>query len=264
MISVKDIDVKHLARAVYAARNAMNSWDKSDSDIKNDVLGKNDLKLAQNLFDAGASHRKYLRQVAVIMDITAPLYWWKEADTYKIGTVSDSCSTMHKIAAKEFTFEDFSCEHLNERSMKALGEVIKNLNYNRDKFLETNDKQYWWQMIQLLPSTYNQLRTFSCSYENIANILDQRSNHKLDEWREFCNILKTLPYVEDIMCREKPMRAVCFHCMKPTVIWQNDFSFEDMGYEGDGIVNVCKCANCGADIEYAVRFDDEEDDGNET
>lgn len=169
----------------------------------------------QKLFNGGTEHRKYLRQIIVSLDITAPLYWWKEFDTYKVGTVANSCSTMHKIQAKEFTLDDFSCEHLmdGEASLReanvpfdsygysikdVLGITIATLNYAREKFLETQDKAWWWQMIQLLPSSYNQRRTVTMSYENVFTILRQREGHKLDEWRNLCEILKGLPNVKEI------------------------------------------------------------------
>ena len=158
----------------------------------------------RRLFKAGTEHRKYLRQIFVSMDITAPLYWWKEFDTYKIGTVTDSCSTMHKIHAKEFTFEDFSMEHIGHvpncdpMYYAAVDYVIMALNEARHCYLDTKDKAYWWQMIQLLPSSYNQKRTVTMNYENVFSIIKQRSGHKLDEWNELVEILKTLPYVKEI------------------------------------------------------------------
>lgn len=212
---------------IQGLRNPMNSWEKSDSrtcrqdgsfcmecEHKNDYcLGKNDHSLMQRLSNAGTEHRKYMRMMPVYVRITAPLYWWKEADTYKIGTVANSCSTMHKIAEKEFTLEDFSCEHLmSDYSMEdeliysnpndiftskyILQFTIDVLNHYRAKYLETKDKKYWWQMIQLLPSSYNQTRNVMMNYEVLANIYRQRKNHKLDEWREFSKWVETLPYSE--------------------------------------------------------------------
>lgn len=208
-------------------RNPMNSWEKSDSELATagyDVigfyLGEADLDLMQRLSNAGTEHRKYMRMMPVYVRITAPLYWWKEADTYKIGTVANSCSTMHKIAEKEFTLEDFSCEHLmSDYSMEdeliysnpndiftskyILQFTIDVLNHYRAKYLETKDKKYWWQMIQLLPSSYNQTRNVMMYYEVLANIYRQRKGHKLDEWREFCKWIETLPYSELITGKEE-------------------------------------------------------------
>lgn len=212
---------------IQGLRNPMNSWGKSDSgtcrqdgsfcmecEHKNDYcLGENDHSLMQRLSNAGTEHRKYMRMMPVYVRITAPLYWWKEADTYKIGTVANSCSTMHKIAEKEFTLEDFSCEHLmSDYSMEdeliysnpndiftskyILQFTIDVLNHYRAKYLETKDKKYWWQMIQLLSSSYNQTRNVMLNYEVLANIYRQRKNHKLDEWREVCKWIETLPYSE--------------------------------------------------------------------
>lgn len=152
----------------------------------------------RKLFAAGHAHRKYLRQIFVAMDITVPLYWWKEFDTYKVGTTANSCSTMHKIAAKEFELSDFSTEHLVGLSIAALQGVLDVMNLERKHFLVTHDKDCWWQMIQLLPSSYNQRRTVTMTYENVMNMLDYREGHKLDEWREFCEILRALPHVEGI------------------------------------------------------------------
>lgn len=208
-------------------RNPMNSWEKKDSregceqglcwktcnfsphwcgNTPRYVLGENDHSLMQRLSNAGTEHRKYMRMMPVYVRITAPLYWWKEFDTYKVGTVANSCSTMHKIAEKEFNWGDFSNEHLthtdsrhmdeNEDAMNALQVVINALNYNRNKYLETKNKTFWWQMIQLLPSSYNQTRNVMLNYEVLANIYRQRKSHKLDEWREFCKWIETLPYSE--------------------------------------------------------------------
>lgn len=200
-------------------RNPMNSWEKSDSEItpieedtyrqcyipEEFTLGENDHSLMQRLSNAGTEHRKYMRMMPVYVRITAPLYWWKEFDTYKVGTVANSCSTMHKIQAKEFTLEDFSIEHLNNDRSAELSNVewlehlIHHLNKDRLRFIETKDKQYWWQMIQLLPSSYNQTRNVFLNYEVLANIYKSRKNHKLDEWREFCKWIESLPYSELIM-----------------------------------------------------------------
>ena len=207
-------------------RNPMNSWEKIDSGVKcsmnvigdclndkeyllcndctNFKLGPNDHSLMQRLSNAGTDHRKFMRMIPVYVRITAPLYWWKEFDTYKVGTVANSCSTMHKIQAKEFTLDDFSCEHLDHLSLELLKDVIAKLNANRNEFLEYKDgddsinskKDYWWQMIQLLPSSYNQTRNVMMNYEVLTNIYKSRKNHKLDEWREFCKWIETLPYSE--------------------------------------------------------------------
>ena len=211
MIKIENIETWGFEHAIRGMRNPLNSWDRSDSSFEESVpdyamdtartypcvkIGENDLALMRQLFAAGHPHRKYLRQIFVAMDITAPLYWWKEFDTYKVGTTANSCSTMHKIAAKEFSFEDFSDEHLETGWLACLDDtIIPLLNRARTKFIETKDKRYWWQMIQLLPSSYNQRRTVTMTYENVMNILDYREGHKLDEWREFCEILRALPYV---------------------------------------------------------------------
>ena len=213
MIKVENIDVWGFEHAVRGMRNPMNSWDKSDSEYRKGIdgmsidasmannyqIGKNDLDLMRRLYKAGAEHRKYLRQIMVSLDITAPLYWWKEFDTYKVGTVSNSCSTMHKIHAKEFELDDFSCEHLLQIALDDLSGTIETLNEYRVLYLESKNQTYWWQMIQLLPSSYNQKRTITMNYENVFNIIHQRTGHKLDEWREFVNVLKDLPYVKEIM-----------------------------------------------------------------
>ena len=198
-------------------RNPKNSWEKSDSEFYGCnfdetsfgdwyKLGQNDHDLMQRLSNAGTEHRKYMRMMPVWVRITAPLYWWKEFDTYKVGTVANSCSTMHKIEAKEFVLEDFSCEHLSNDQTRALDvfyDLIDELNWNRDFYLETKDKKYWWQMIQLLPSSYNQTRNVMLNYEVLANIYRQRKGHKLDEWRRFCIWIEELPYSELITGKEK-------------------------------------------------------------
>lgn len=226
MIKVENIETWGFEHAIRGMRNPLNSWDKSDSEYKvvhidpysleesrDFVIGENDLDLMRRLYKAGTEHRKYLRQIFVSMDITAPLYWWKEFDTYKVGTVSNSCSTMHKITSKEFSIEDFSFEHLNDEEVKvtqrdqdytnssidALYDIVDMLNTYRELFLKTKNKKYWWQIIQLLPSSYNQKRTITMNYENLFNIVNQRSNHKLDEWVQFCLILRALPYVESLL-----------------------------------------------------------------
>lgn len=202
MIKITNDETYGWGAAIRGMRNPMNSWDKSDSEdfdlVVNCQLGKNDLELAKKLAKAGTDHRKFMRMITVYCDITAPLYWWKEFDTYKVGTVANSCSTMHKIQAKEFTLDDFSHEHLsadvsNRSAIGILRLTVQVLNDNRYKYLETKDKKYWWQMIQLLPSSYNQRRTVMLNYEVLANIYKSRRNHKLDEWHTFCNWIENLP-----------------------------------------------------------------------
>lgn len=189
MIKIENVKAYNIARAIYSARNAMNSWAMSDSDLENDIVGENDFALAKRLYDAGTEHRKYLRQIFVTCDILAPLYWWKEFDTYKVGTTANSCSTMHKIHSKRFTIDDFSIDHLLPLGKSTLEDVICDLNYFRESYLEDKNKLCWWQLIQLLPSSYNQLRTVTMNYEVLANIIRQRKNHKLDEWIVFCEIM---------------------------------------------------------------------------
>lgn len=239
MLKISNFEVMGWEHAIRGMRNPMNSWKRSDSGYRyysnlthtdmglsdypqnrNDKIeiGPNDLDLMMSLRDAGTDHRKFMRMITVYVDIMAPLYWWKEFDTYKVGTVANSCSTMHKIAAKEFTLEDFSCEHLIDYNLYSCNEVdepvingashigcggvqllnltVNVLNYYRNKYLETNEKKYWWQMIQLLPSSYNQRRTVMLNYEVLANIYKSRRNHKLDEWHTFCNWIEELPYSE--------------------------------------------------------------------
>ena len=204
MIKVEKIETYGWEAAVRGMRNPMNSWDKSDSYETHGeygdqfFFGENDLALAKKLTQAGTDHRKFLRQIMVSMDITAPLYWWKEFDTYKVGTVANSCSTMHKIHEKEFTLDDFSHEHLTSHFKTDLECVVLSLNYARRKFLETKDKDYWWQMIQLLPSSYNQMRTVTLNYEVLLNMYRARKEHKLDEWRKFCDTIADLPYFKEV------------------------------------------------------------------
>ena len=194
MIKIEKIDVFNIARAVYSARNAMNSWEKSDSNLREDILGENDLNLAMRLANAGSDDRKFLRQISVVMDITAPFYWWKEFDTYKVGTVSNSCSTMHKIHSRDLTIEDFSCENLDELGILLLGATIDYINRNRAQFLETKNKSYWYNMIQMLPTSFNQLRTITLNYEVLKNMYHARKSHKLDEWKTFCKVIEDMPY----------------------------------------------------------------------
>ena len=206
MIKIENVEVVGFAAAIRGMRNPMNSWSKSDSCFcPNEpccegncsmMIGPNDLDLMKRLRNAGTDHRKFMRMIAVYVDVTAPLYWWKEYDTYKVGTVANSCSTMHKIHEKEFTLEDFSCEHLTPWNETVLANLIVELNANRDRYLQTKEKEDWWQMIQLLPSSYNQKRTVMFNYEVLANMYKSRKDHKLDEWRNFCSWIKTLPYSE--------------------------------------------------------------------
>lgn len=232
MLKIENTEVIGLEAAIRGMRNPMNSWNKSDSGFCDAIgdnfgsiikpanyrVGQKDYDLMTRLRNAGTDHRKFMRMIAVYLDITAPLYWWKEFDTYKVGTVANSCSTMHKIADKEFTLEDFSCEHLINYDLYSCNEVdgpvingaphigcgglqllnltINVLNYYRGKYLATKDKEYWWQMIQLLPSSYNQRRTVMLNYEVLANIYKSRRNHKLDEWHTLCDWIESLPYSE--------------------------------------------------------------------
>ena len=223
MITIENAEVYGWDAAIRGMRNPMNSWDRRDSywgmwedlssinpcDEPFFFVGPNDHKLMMDLTKAGTEHAKYRRMIVVYVDITAPLYWWKEFDTYKVGTVANSCSTMHKIAEKEFTLEDFSCEHLEQWTKEnVLGCVINGLNIYRSRFLETTNKNYWWHMIQLLPSSYNQRRTVMLNYEVLAGIYHQRQGHKLDEWRDFCTWIETLPYSEIITGKDTEERRV--------------------------------------------------------
>lgn len=201
MIKIENIDVYGFEAAIRGARNPMNSWHLMDSGYNNEDfdMGDNDYDLLRRLTIAGPEHRKWNRMVTVTMDITAPLYWWKEFDTYKVATVANSCSTMHKIQAKEFTFDDFSYEHLLPDVKDLLEGIIDYLNYYRELYNETKNKDYWWNMIQLLPSSYNQKRTVHLNYETLGSMYKQRKHHKLTEWKEFCETLEDcLPYSEFI------------------------------------------------------------------
>ena len=199
MIKFETNDVWGFEWAFKGMRNPMNSWDKSDSNWLFQEIGENDLILAKKLINAGSEHRKFLRQIYVSVDITAPLYWWKEFDTYKIGTVANSCSTMHKIHEKEFTLNDFSYEHLSPQAISNLKSTIKCMNDYREEFLKDKDKHNWWQIIQLLPSSYNQTRTVTMTYENIYTMRQQRRSHKLDEWRiDFFNWSDELPHLKEL------------------------------------------------------------------
>lgn len=236
MLKIEKTEVVGFETAIRGMRNPKNSWEKSDSEYCSEydhppiegscqycpydsmcnksekamqqmyLIESNDLDLMTRLRNAGTDHRKFMRMIVVYLDITAPLYWWKEFDTYKVGTVANSCSTMHKIAAKEFTFDDFSCEHLERRASLTLNKVIDDLNYYREYYIslakqnvsgaDTKAKDIWWQMIQLLPSSYNQKRTVMLNYEVLANIYKSRKDHKLDEWHAFCDWIESLPYSE--------------------------------------------------------------------
>ena len=199
MIKFETNDVWGFEWAFKGMRNPMDSWDKSDSNWLFQEIGENDLALAKKLINAGSEHRKFLRQIYVSVDITAPLYWWKEFDTYKIGTVANSCSTMHKIHEKEFTLDDFSCEHLSPPAISNLKSTIKCMNDYREEFLKDSEKHNWWQIIQLLPSSYNQTRTVTMTYENIYTMRQQRKGHKLDEWRiDFFNWSDELPHLKEL------------------------------------------------------------------
>lgn len=207
MIKIENVEVVGMKAAVRGMRNPKNSWEKSDSSVVDGhsfFVGDNDFALMRTLANAGTDHGKFMRMIHVQCDITAPLYWWKEADQYKVGTVTDSCSTMHKIAAKEFAIEDFSDEHLETGWLACLDDtIIPLLNRARTKFIETKDKRYWWQMIQLLPSSYNQLRTWDLNYAVLRNIYHARRNHKLDEWHDFCDWIESLQCSELITGKEK-------------------------------------------------------------
>ena len=202
MLKVERVSVVNMENAIRGARNPMNSWARMDSYYNEKgefVLGENDLSLARRLAVAGSDHRKFLRQIIVSMDINAPLYWWKEFDTYKVGTVANSCSTMHKIQAKEFCREDFSCDRLTDEALAVLDTLIAFLEAERVKFNETKDKAAWHNMIQLLPSSFNQLRTVSLNYEVLINIYYARRHHKLAEWHTLCEAIENLPYARDLI-----------------------------------------------------------------
>ena len=202
MLTLSNISVMNFENAIRGARNPMNSWEKSDSHTVNGtefVLGENDLALATRLCRAGSDHRKFIRQIFVSMDINAPLYWWKEFDTYKVGTVANSTSTMHKIHSKPFELRDFSTDRLHEGSLKVLSTLIDHLEALRLSYLETKDKETWYNIIQLLPTSYHQLRTCTLNYEILTNIYHARRAHKLQEWRTFCDQIKQLPYATEMI-----------------------------------------------------------------
>ena len=202
MLKTERTAVMNLDNAIRGARNPMNSWARSDSfydEAGNFVLGENDLGLAKRLAASGTDHRKYLRQIFVSVDITAPLYWWKEFDTYKVGTVANSTSTIHKIHSKPFDREDFSCDRMNAAALAQLDSLIAFLEQERLAYNETKDKQNWHNIIQLLPSSYNQMRTVTLNYENLINIYYARRNHKLQEWHVLCDWILSLPYAKDLI-----------------------------------------------------------------
>ena len=203
MIKIERVSVMNLANAIRGARNPLNSWARLDSTYDengNFVLGPNDLDLARRLAKAGSDHRKFLRQIFVSVDITAPLYWWKEFDTYKVGTVANSCSTMHKIHANAFSREDFSCDRLDEGGLAMLDAVITYLEKERLAFLEDKEnRQHWHNLIQMLPSSYNQMRTVTLNYENLIGMYYARKSHKLAEWHTYCDWIKSLPYASDLI-----------------------------------------------------------------
>ena len=207
MIDFDKCYVMNFENAMRGARNPMNSWERVDSyydDKGQYILGENDLSLAKRLRNAGTSdHRKFLRQIMLSVDITAPLYWWKEYDTYKVATVANSTSTMHKIHSKPFEINDFSHDHLSENGLNILKNIVNELEKIRLEYIEKKDKELWYDLIQLLPSSYNQMRTCTLNYETLVNIYKSRKNHKLDEWRSFCEWIKTLPYAKEIIIAEE-------------------------------------------------------------
>ena len=207
MIDFNRVYVMNLENAIRGARNPMNSWARSDSYYDENgqyILGENDLSLAKRLRNARTSdHRKYLRQVMLSVDITAPMYWWKEYDTYKVATVANSTSTMHKIHSKPFEIDDFSHDHLTENGLKVLRALVDEMEKIRLEYVETKDKALWYDLIQLLPSSYNQMRTCTLNYETLINIYKSRKHHKLDEWRSFCEWIETLPYAKELIIAEE-------------------------------------------------------------
>ena len=205
MLTLKNTSVMNFENAIRGARNPMNSWGRMDSHTEPDgtfVFGPNDLDLAMRLAKAGSDHRKYLRMVFVSVDVTAPLYWWKEYDTYKVATVANSTSTMHKIHSKPFSIDDFSCDHMTDGTKKFMETVVAELENIRLRFKETKSKDDWYDMIQLLPSSYNQMRTCTFNYETLINIYRARKNHKLAEWHTFCDWIETLPQAEQLITFE--------------------------------------------------------------
>ena len=206
MIKLERTSVMNLENAIRGARNPMNSWNRMDSYYDENgqyVLGPNDLDLAIRLRKAGSDHRKFIRQIFVSVDITAPLYWWKEYDTYKVATVANSTSTMHKIHSKPFSMEDFSCDHMTPETRAFMETVVEKLEEIRLRYLETKSKEDWYDMIQLLPSSYNQMRTCTLNYETLVNIYYARKNHKLQEWHTFCDWIASLPYGRELIIAEE-------------------------------------------------------------
>ena len=206
MIQLERSSVMNLENAMRGARNPLNSWARSDSyydEAGNYILGENDLGLAMRLRKAGSDHQKYMRQIFVSVDITAPLYWWKEYDTYKVATVANSTSTMHKIHSKPFSREDFSHDHMTEEALAALDRMIEVLEQLRLRFVETKEKDAWYSMIQLLPESYQQLRTCSFNYETLVHIYFSRRDHKLAEWHTFCDWITSLPYAKELILGEE-------------------------------------------------------------
>lgn len=202
MIKLERTDVMNFDNAMRGARNPMNSWNRTDSfedEDGNFVFGENDLDLARRLCKAGTDHRKFLRMIFVSVDITAPLYWWKEFDTYKVGTVANSCSTMHKIHAKPFSREDFSFDKMNEQSLAMMDQLIAYMEEVRQAYLVDKNKELWYNLIQLLPSSYNQMRTVTLNYEVLRNIYFARKDHKLDEWHAVCDWIRSLPYADELI-----------------------------------------------------------------
>ena len=210
MLKCERTSVMNIENAMRGARNPMNSWDRADSyydEEGNYQLGSNDMNLARRLRLAGSDHRKFIRQIFVSVDITAPLYWWKEYDTYKVATVANSTSTMHKIHSKEFSIEDFSHDHLTEEGMESLKRTVEDLERIRLRFLEEKNKEDWYSIIQLLPSSYQQMRTCTMNYESLINMYFSRKNHKLEEWHTFCDWIQTLPYAKELILAEKESEA---------------------------------------------------------
>ena len=206
MIKIERTSVMNFDNAIRGARNPMNSWGRYDSffdEEGNFVFGENDLSLAKRLCSAGTDHRKFVRMIFVSVDVTAPMYWWKEYDTYKVGTVANSTSTMHKITSKPFELSDFSVDHMNEEGIAAMEKLIETLENLRLRYIETKDKELWYTIIQLLPSSYNQMRTCTLNYENLCNIYYARRNHKLAEWHTYCDWIKELPYFSELFLQEE-------------------------------------------------------------
>ena len=205
MIKLERTDVMNFENAMRGARNPLNSWARMDSETVDGkfTFGVNDLDLAKRLAKAGSDHRKFIRQIFITVDITAPLYWWKEYDTYKVGTVANSTSTMHKIHSKPFGMEDFSTDHMNEETLNMMQKNIDFLEELRNKYMETKDKSYWYSMIQLLPESYNQMRTCTLNYENVLSMYYSRKDHKLDEWHTFCDWILELPYFKELFIENK-------------------------------------------------------------